>query len=295
MTKLPSTIRDARKRGWFILDNELIDRYGKTIGATGLAVYGVLARYANYETGIARPAYQTIADSLGMSRNTVIVAIRKLEASGLVTIEQQTDGAGNPIKSNIYTLCTIERGAEIAPPPGAEFEPLGVQNLDGGVQELNPGGANSAYEVDSRDNTSITPPPPEPPTQTQPQQIGGGGGEDMSYEQELRKVLGGFGILAARKIAGQYAVMEQPPAIAIVRTAIEGLIDPREPHNLDRIARRLMDCPPPYTTPTARAPNGRAIPPPTKIDRPPDAMSSQQTASNLSALLAARGADRDTS
>lgn len=92
---------------------------------------------------------------------------------------------------------------------------------------------------------SIDPPPPE--------QNGGGGGEAFSYEQELRKVLGGFGILAARKIAMQYAAMEQQPAIAIIRAAIEGLIDPREPHNLDRIARRLMDCPPPYTTPQARA------------------------------------------
>lgn len=134
---------------------------------------------------------------------------------------------------------------------------------------------------------SIDPPPPV--------QIGGGGGEDISYEQEVRKLLGGFGILAARKIAGQYAAMRQQPPLSAIRTAIEQLLDPREPHNLDRIARRLMDCAPPYTTPTARAPTSRAIPPPTTIARPPDAMSSQQTASNLSALLAARGADRDTS
>jgi hypothetical protein len=101
---------------------------------------------------------------------------------------------------------------------------------------------------------SIDPPPPE--------QIGGGGEVEISYEQDVRKLLGGFGILAARKIAGQYAAMKQQPDLSAIRTAVELLLDPREPHNLDRIARRLMDCAPPYATPTARAPTSLPIAPP---------------------------------
>jgi hypothetical protein len=92
---------------------------------------------------------------------------------------------------------------------------------------------------------SIDPPPPT--------QNGGGGGEALSYEQEVRKLLGHYGILAARKIAGQYVAMSDRPALDAIRTAVEQMLDPREPHNLDRIARRLMDCAPPYVTPTARA------------------------------------------
>lgn len=133
---------------------------------------------------------------------------------------------------------------------------------------------------------SIDPPPPA--------QNGGGGGE-ISYEQEVRKLLGGFGILAAKNIAAKYAAMPDRPTLDAIRTAVEQMYDKRDPYNLEHIARRLMDCAPPYATPTARAPTSRAIPPPTTIARPPDAMSTQQTVSNLSALLAARGADRDTS
>ena len=96
-------LRDARKRCFYIVDNDLIDRYGPVIGAYGVAVYNLIARYADNNGENAFPSYPTIAKKLGMSRTKVVQTIELLVSLGLIKKEQRVDEAGD-LTSNLYTI-----------------------------------------------------------------------------------------------------------------------------------------------------------------------------------------------
>ena len=67
--------KDRRRGGWYPIDNVIIDRFAKEIGSHGLSVYSVLARFAGRER-TCWPSSTTIAQNLGLSRRTVIRALR---------------------------------------------------------------------------------------------------------------------------------------------------------------------------------------------------------------------------
>jgi hypothetical protein len=46
---MPFSVEDRRKRGYFTIDNILLDEYGERLGPYGIAVYAALARFANQE------------------------------------------------------------------------------------------------------------------------------------------------------------------------------------------------------------------------------------------------------
>jgi hypothetical protein len=92
-----------KRAHFFSIDNDIIDVHAKTIGATGVAIYAVLARYANRTTGACWPAISRVARTLQLARSTVKVYLRKLEEVGLIAIEERQDAAGDPT-SNLYTL-----------------------------------------------------------------------------------------------------------------------------------------------------------------------------------------------
>ncbi|MFZ1551310.1 MAG: helix-turn-helix domain-containing protein, partial [Anaerolineae bacterium] len=94
-------IVDERRTNWLWIDNEVVDRFGPQIGAYGLAVYAVLARFADNRTRVAFPAVPTIAVLLRISRNTILTAIKSLESTEppLLTV---TVGGGR--SANTYTL-----------------------------------------------------------------------------------------------------------------------------------------------------------------------------------------------
>jgi replication initiation and membrane attachment protein DnaB len=84
-----NTLSDGRHRGWYHIDNALLDEYGPLVGAIGIAVYNVLVRRAR-ETGHGRvswPSYAAIAEALSISRPTAIATVRTLIAYGLVRSE----------------------------------------------------------------------------------------------------------------------------------------------------------------------------------------------------------------
>jgi len=87
----------------FGLDNTLIDRHAKTIGAIGVAIYAVLARYANRKTGECWPTIGCIARQLDLGRSTVKVYLHRLEAVGLIEIEERYAAAGDQ-DANRYRL-----------------------------------------------------------------------------------------------------------------------------------------------------------------------------------------------
>jgi len=111
----------------------------------------------------------------------------------------------------------------------------------------------------------------------------GGGGVGGFYEQDVCTLLGGYNIMAARKIAAQYAAMPDPPSIAIIREAVEQMFDDTDPRNLKRIARRLMDCAPPYVVPVARAASSTPIAP-----APPHLADPAESQAALQKMLAER-------
>ena len=102
---VPFIVRDHRRKGFFTIDNELLDRYGDQLGPYGLAVYMALARFANQE-GTCWPSLATIAKRTGMSRMQVIREIAKLQALQLIAVEHQCSEMGIH-RANLYILLDL--------------------------------------------------------------------------------------------------------------------------------------------------------------------------------------------
>lgn len=113
--------RDAG--GWFRLDNEVIDRYGKEIGCIGVALLALLTRMADSE-GRCFPSLATIEDRLGCSRSGSKTYLRKLQTAGLIEIERRRSTCGDP-DSNAYLVHSIARGV------GFQETYLGHQKTEG--------------------------------------------------------------------------------------------------------------------------------------------------------------------
>lgn len=90
-------IKDKRS-GRFVVDNYILDEYGGRIGATGIALYVALCRWANNDTQQCWPSLETLHTVTGMKRNTIIDAGKLLVEFGLVKKEVI------PGKWAIYTL-----------------------------------------------------------------------------------------------------------------------------------------------------------------------------------------------
>ena len=85
------------------VDNIIIDDYAEKIGAIGVAIYNVLARYADRQTGICYPCIGTIAKKLKLGRTTVKKYLRILLNHCLIAISPRQSEAGDPT-SNSYLL-----------------------------------------------------------------------------------------------------------------------------------------------------------------------------------------------
>jgi DNA-binding MarR family transcriptional regulator len=94
-----------KRAHFFSIDNDIIDVHAKTIGAIGVAIYTVLARYANRRTGECWPTVARIARMLDLGRSTVKRYLHRLQAAGLISIEERWDEEGDRT-SNRYTLLT---------------------------------------------------------------------------------------------------------------------------------------------------------------------------------------------
>lgn len=95
-------VKQPRQPGWFWVFDDLIDTHGSSIGATGIAVYAALCRFANRE-GQCFPSVQTLAKRLALSPNTVRRALHKLEEVKLITVLHRVSADGGH-QSNLYTL-----------------------------------------------------------------------------------------------------------------------------------------------------------------------------------------------
>jgi hypothetical protein len=102
---LPIVVVDRRRQRFFMIDNAVIDRYGKELKTTGFAVYAGLTRYANRE-GACFPSQATLANLFDMSRMQVSREIAKLQRLGLIEVRPQY-GPNGERRANLYILLDL--------------------------------------------------------------------------------------------------------------------------------------------------------------------------------------------
>jgi predicted transcriptional regulator len=153
-------LMDLRDPGFFIIDDEVIDEYGATIGPLGVAVYNVLVKHANKNGSSCFPSYQTIATKLGISRNSAIKGVELLIGEGLVKKDPRTDKSGAPTSNN-YKILNVKKKSKATSPEVVQNLHQPVNLSDAGsaefalplVQDLHQGSANSAPEPDPSNQT----------------------------------------------------------------------------------------------------------------------------------------------
>src|SRR5437763_1744851 len=127
---IPFIVRDRRRKGFFTIDNLLVDFFGALLGPYGLVVYMALARFANQESA-CWPSLTTIAQRTGMSRRQVIREIDKLQALHLIAVEPQFDSTTGEHKANRYILLDVT-------PSDSQSLPSDSQSLGGSDSQSPP-------------------------------------------------------------------------------------------------------------------------------------------------------------
>lgn len=125
--------------GPFAIIPEWVLKSSMTHGAVRL--YGLLARYADWETGEAWPSRRTLADALSVSTDTIDRWIRELEQEGALRVCRRVDEQAENQQINLTNLYTIVRNK----PRG------GGKNAEGGGMDAPRGGRNSAGTGGGRD------------------------------------------------------------------------------------------------------------------------------------------------
>jgi DNA-binding Lrp family transcriptional regulator len=82
-------IRHIRNGGWFWINKKVLQLFSRSLKSSGLAVYNVLASFANSKSQACFPTQKTIAELIGMSKRTVIRRIRQLKELGLIGVEKK--------------------------------------------------------------------------------------------------------------------------------------------------------------------------------------------------------------
>jgi hypothetical protein len=91
------------KKGHYITDNDIIDRFISNIGINGVGIYSVLKRYMNTKTRECFPSQDFLAKKCGCDKRTILRGIKSLEANGLIDVVRK------PRKPNIYYLNHVSR------------------------------------------------------------------------------------------------------------------------------------------------------------------------------------------
>jgi hypothetical protein len=154
--QLNDILRDERERGWFHLDNAIIDEYLPKIGVTAFAVYACIVRHSD-RAGNAFPSYTTLQKELGCGRAQVAAAIKKIVDAGLVTI---TTGARS---SNLYHVVTVSTSSNPKLVPMRNQFQIGTATSSAPEPELVPNrNSNNTHLTRPNEQGRKTPPAPSP-------------------------------------------------------------------------------------------------------------------------------------
>lgn len=118
-----------------MIDNEVAD--DERLTHKEMAVYMVLCRHLNQETGSCFPSLPTIGKKVGMSKNTVIKALNTLIEIGYVTKEKRSSKEQGDM-SNVYYINDVHdlNGGVHQMNRGSSGDELG------GVHQVNPNNTN---------------------------------------------------------------------------------------------------------------------------------------------------------
>ena len=108
------SVGGARRYGFTLVDNRLVDGYLPSAGAMPFAVLVVLRRHAD-KTGRCHPSIRRIAKIVHSSQPTVLKAIAALEKDGYIKVERKRTKGGKR-EVNVYTLLPLG-GAQVASTP----------------------------------------------------------------------------------------------------------------------------------------------------------------------------------
>lgn len=109
-------LRDRRTEKRYFLDNVIIDHYGPIIGAYGIAVYNVLVRHSNADTGMdSWPSHKTIAHRAGCSVAKVKEVISQLVELKLIVALARFEKDGGQT-SNEYWILEPPAMTDTSPP-----------------------------------------------------------------------------------------------------------------------------------------------------------------------------------
>lgn len=141
---LKNEIRSLQKPGWYWINREVLTVYGKRLKAPGIAVYNVLASYANQKTQTCFPCQRSIAELIGISRGTVNRKIRQLREFGLLNVQK--------MKSHcLYSL--------LGPDVSDRIQPC-IKPDTGGVSQENTNNNNVKRIINNYDGENIFPEAP---------------------------------------------------------------------------------------------------------------------------------------
>ena len=95
-------VRDRRNKGWFFVDNEYLNGYGKIFGSVGVAIYINLCRHVDSEQKCF-PSQKTIGEELNLTDRTIRKYIKLFEKYHLVEITKEKSNRGKWL-NNTYWL-----------------------------------------------------------------------------------------------------------------------------------------------------------------------------------------------
>lgn len=111
----PYEIRQLKDGDWYWIGKKILRIHARSLKPSGLAVYNVLASFANAKTQACYPTHRTIGKIAGMSKRTVSQKMRQLESLGLIRREKQKG-------QSIYYLLDIRQMRKMIL-PGEKSDP----------------------------------------------------------------------------------------------------------------------------------------------------------------------------
>jgi helix-turn-helix protein len=186
-------VKDKRENNFFILDDELIEEYGKDIGPLGVAIYAVLVKFANRSDNSCYPSYKTIADRLGISKSTAVKGVQLLIDKGLISYQRREDDEQGHV-SNLYFILKIKKQAPATNSNSLSDPPIPDSGI--AIPEFNIGLcqnpvapiAESGHKPDPSNQTHLNQNTPTRRAGAPPSSTGNGGGVRTSkFPPEFRK------------------------------------------------------------------------------------------------------------
>ncbi len=124
-------IRDLRDGNFLWIDKAALRLISENAGTMAVAVYSWLCYYANFKAQDCFPSITTLAYHCGVSRRTIMRAVKQLEQMKAVLIERKKG------KPNIYKLLNIPR-TQSYPQVGSDIDVTSDAHDTGVVTRASP-------------------------------------------------------------------------------------------------------------------------------------------------------------